>query len=262
MDRRLVGPVPYRGGDVDVELGLFSIKEADLVLPFLQLLESMSKAAGVTFVSAALPFAGPIAQGIGLLAGSDQNSILEVGLSTSYGQLTTGYFAVIRAPKSALAIGHLRVDEDKKLVDDLTGRPVADYPYVVFSIEGSTERDDWFEIPDISAAYNRLRNTVLHARGKQEIDDAFTDFSLTMRCSPDLLSADAKSLVQKVQDETYSVCVTRGAGAGRAGSELRELKELDLYNKMQPVSLCGCSVLATDSSSIPLQRAPRSLIAR
>src|ERR1700675_1776105 len=38
LDQRLVGPVPFRGGDVDVQIGLFSIKEADVTDAYLKVL--------------------------------------------------------------------------------------------------------------------------------------------------------------------------------------------------------------------------------
>ena len=55
-NQRLLGPIPYRGGDLSLEIGLCSIKEADLAGPFLDLLGSISKIAGVSFISASLPF--------------------------------------------------------------------------------------------------------------------------------------------------------------------------------------------------------------
>src|SRR6266700_6899944 len=47
MDQRLLGPIPYRGGDVNVQVGLFSIKESDVTEAYIKVLELMSKAAGV-----------------------------------------------------------------------------------------------------------------------------------------------------------------------------------------------------------------------
>ena len=43
----LVGPVPYRGGILSFQLGLFAIQSTDLLAPYLSLLDDMSKQAGV-----------------------------------------------------------------------------------------------------------------------------------------------------------------------------------------------------------------------
>ncbi|RZM18123.1 MAG: hypothetical protein EOO88_41565, partial [Pedobacter sp.] len=47
---RLMGPVPYVGGDIRVEIGLLSVASADLAAPYLQLLETLSDKAGVSYI--------------------------------------------------------------------------------------------------------------------------------------------------------------------------------------------------------------------
>ena len=135
MERPLLGPTPYRGGGLDLELGLFSVVSADLAGPFLNVLESMSKAAGVTFVSTALPFVGPLTEGIALLIGSSGESILEIGIAKQW-EPTTGYYAIIRVPRGTLQESAVRVGDDQRLVNE-HGDAIADYPYVVFSIEAT-----------------------------------------------------------------------------------------------------------------------------
>ena len=83
LDQRLLGPIPYRGGQLALEIGLFSIKSVDLAAPYLEVLETMSKQAGVAFINAALPFAEPLKTGINLLVGGGDNALLEIGLASS-----------------------------------------------------------------------------------------------------------------------------------------------------------------------------------
>jgi hypothetical protein len=193
----------------------------------------MSKAAGVTFLNVALPFAEPLKEGINLLAGADKDSILEIGLSKTYFELKTGYFAVTRAKKGTVDPSRLRVDNDQKLVEDQTGRPFSEYPYVVFSIESSRERENWFEIPEIATAHNQLRE-VARSGNADRVKESFTLFRLTTLSSPDLLLADARSLVQKVQDEIDAIyqpggVMTRGRRKPSIRKELRKLSKVDLY---------------------------------
>ena len=46
-DQRLLGPVPSMGGDLELKVGLFAVKSQDMLQPFLEILEDLSKAAGV-----------------------------------------------------------------------------------------------------------------------------------------------------------------------------------------------------------------------
>ena len=99
LDQRLLGPIPYRGGQLALEIGLFSIKSVDLAAPYLEVLEAMSKQAGVAFINAALPFAGPLKTGINLLVGGGDNSPLEIGLAASAWNPETGYFVGHASPQ-------------------------------------------------------------------------------------------------------------------------------------------------------------------
>ena len=110
LDQRLLGPIPYRGGQLTLEIGLFSIKAVDLAAPYLEVLETMSKQAGVAFINAALPFAEPLKTGINLLVGGGDSSPLEIGVAASAWTPETGYFVVMRAPKGSVPVKDLRVD--------------------------------------------------------------------------------------------------------------------------------------------------------
>ena len=102
-------PAPYVGGDLEIEVGLFSVPSSDLAAPYLSLLENLSTTAGVSFISAALPFAGPILQGVKLLTGGNK-VVLEIGLSITEPQPKQGYCVVMRAPKKAVQLSQLKLD--------------------------------------------------------------------------------------------------------------------------------------------------------
>src|ERR1039458_9076544 len=227
LNKRLLGPIPYRGGDVELEVGLFSIKEADLAGPFLSVLDSLSKTAGVSFISAALPFAGPLKDGINLLSGASSDSILEIGLSTVYSPAETGYFAIMRAQQNQVDPAQLRIDNNRQLVEDRTGKPISDYPYLVFRVEVSKQREDWFLIPDLAAAYKALRDEI-KGGVLNKINDAFAVFRRTALTCPDLLLADAKLLVAKIASDVKAAVGTTPTAAG-AGATIRDLADVPLY---------------------------------
>lgn len=214
MDRPLLGPVPYRGGGLNLELGLFSVVSQELSGPFLDVLEGMSRAAGVTFVSAARPFIEPLTKGISLLMGASGESTLEIGIARDW-EPTTGYYAIVRAPRGQIAPADIRVGGDLHLVDAM-GNVLRDYPYVVFSIDAARERPNWFEVPELKAAYADLNDQVRRGR-RTEAKQALAVFRRTTLTSPDLLFDDAQVIVDKVEREAGTVLgatlTTRGLQA-------------------------------------------------
>ena len=243
LNQRLVGPVPYVGGDLELEVGLFSIAASNLAAPYLDLLESLSKTAGVSFVSAALPFAEPILQGMKLLTGSTKDVALEIGFSTTLQEPRLGYLAVIRAPKTAISADGLSVDPgDFRL--RYKGAPLATYPYVVVEVSARPNRPDWHQIPELAEAYKRVQEEYRAGRdaGTQEALGLFRRIALT--CN-DLLDTDARTLVDKVNAQYEAMGPpapsTRGARtrSGRAGAAagpggaaekaMPDLSQIDLY---------------------------------
>jgi hypothetical protein len=227
VNQRLLGPIPYRGGDLELEIGLVSIKEADLAGPFLSVLDSLSKTAGVSFITAALPFAGPLKDGINLLSGASADSILEIGLSTAYSPAERGWFAVMRATQNHVPSNQFRIDNDRRLVDDKSRQIISDYPYLVFRVELSKQRDDFFLIPDVSMAYKKLRNEI-KSGDLNRVNDAFAVFRRTALSSPDLLLSDAQRLVAKV-DADVKLAVGPKTTSRGAAAVLADLKDVPLY---------------------------------
>lgn len=230
LNQRLLGPVPYVGGDLELEVGLFSVASANLAGPYLALLETLSKTAGVASVGAALPFAGAIVEGMKLLTGSDRDVALEIGLATMQPVPRLGYCAVVRAPKGTLDVGHLQIDDtDFRLLH--RGRAVDDYPYMVLEFTAGPQRSDWFTIPEISAAYKRVQEEFREGResGLEERLMMFRRIALT--CN-DLQDEDARRLIDKV---TAQYAATGAPAAARRGTRAAgappapELHDIDLY---------------------------------
>jgi hypothetical protein len=226
LNRRLLGPIPYRGADIKLEIGLFSIKEADLAAPFISLLTSMSSLGGVSFINTALPYIEPLEKGIELLTGSGDDTILEIGINTELNIIKTGYYVVIRAEKDSINVGDLKIDKNDFRLLDKNNVPIKDYPYMVFEISSIPNRDDWFNIPEISDSYNKLQEQV--RKGKTEdVSNALTVFKLVVLTSPDLLLRDGKIVYKKVEDEIKEIFATTPTSRTKS-YQLKDLKEFTL----------------------------------
>lgn len=229
FNKPLLGPIPFRGGNVEVEIGLFSIEAANLAKPFISLLSEMSTLAGVTFISAALPYAGAIEKGINLLAGATDESILEIGISTAYNKIETGYYAVIAAHRDKVNINDIRIAKDFAITD-AQGNSLSDYPYIVFEVFTSAKRDDWFDIPEISGAYKKLQEDVNKA-DYTAAKESLAAFKRAVYFSNDLIRRDSEEIFKQVNDEVTGFLGTTQTGTRslEKSTELKELKDFKIY---------------------------------
>jgi hypothetical protein len=223
LDKRALGPVPYRGGDVELEIGLFSVKSADLAQPFLTVLEDLATKAGVAFVDVAKPFVEPLTTGIGLLTGSADASVLEIGLAQTMNPVKTGYYVVMRAPRGVVDIASLMLAKDGKLLD-ASGKVIDDWPYMVLRITASETQPNWHLIPDVATAYDLLGDAV---RRQNQVDarEALSAFKVAVKWSPDLLDADADVIVAAATKKVAETLTARQLSTG-AEASLPPLREL------------------------------------
>ena len=226
LRRRLLGPTPYQGGDVEMELALFSIKSGEMTGPFLAVLEFLSESAGVSFLSVIVPYVAPLKEGVKLLAKMSGSSSLEIGLNATQPHLETGCYVILRAPRKEIKLEELQLRDDGHLLDP-SGNLIADYPYLVFTIEATQEKDDWFNIPELKQAYAVVQEAI-EADQIEDAQLALKMFRRTALFSPDLLRKDAERIVELVTKEMNEI-LQPTVTAGAAKSSLIQLSDLPLY---------------------------------
>lgn len=235
VDRtRLFGPAPYQGGDLEIEVGLFSTPATDLLAPFLSVVEDIAGLASAPFVQAAKPFVAPVKRGLGLLLGdTDGKSELEIGLTTLYAPPKAGWLAVARVPAGTGVLGY---DGGQRLLT-LDGTTVSE-PHLVLSIATTTEREDWFMVPSLLEAWNDLKREA-ERQNLAGAKEALAAFRSRATFCPDLVSADAQLLVAKAEAKlkvafptAATAALTAAGTAAGAGPSFPELAALDLYDRV------------------------------
>lgn len=220
----LLGPTPYRGNPLQLNLALVSVRSADFAGPFLDVLSGLASAAGVSFINVAQPFLKPLAAGIDLLTGTSGSAVREVQVVTNIDPLKTGVFVTVRASIEELKLGDIRVAPDYALTY-ANGKLLSNFPYVVCSIESSTGRDDWRGIPEIKGTYDHVVEAVKNDKPK-EYEECFTVFRRVTLLSDDLQFEHAKGLVADVRrrmDELMGAPLT-------AGGKQRAVPTLEAFN--------------------------------
>jgi hypothetical protein len=192
-DIPLLGPVPYLGGDIKVEAGVFSVLAQDLIAPFLRIVESISNTAGVNIVNQALPFVQPIENAVYQLIGASEGNKLEIGIKTPV--RSEGYLVVIA--DGAAVVSKLSLGGDGRLYN---GSSEVSAAYMVLSIKAIKNRDDYTKIPEVLKALQELLAGI-RVGSKEAINQFYGTFARTTRGSPDLLPADAEVIIQQVYEE-------------------------------------------------------------
>ena len=227
INKQMMGAIPWRGGPLELELGLFSVKGGNLLTPVLDFVTEISTVAGVSFVGKITPFAPLISKGMDILAGQTQDVALEVGVDTALQLSKPGTYAIIAVPKDgSISSGKLSLDQDRKLLHE--GQPLKQ-AYCVFSIKRADRKPDFGEIPELKESFEKLR-TAIRTGQSQPAKDAFASFRLIVMTSPDLIREDAKRLValaKEMMDDHFAegqVSVTEADIAGPS-----TLAEIPLY---------------------------------
>jgi len=228
INERLLGPLPYVGGDLDIEVGLFSIKSADLAAPFIGLLQQMSTLSGVAFINKALPFAEPLKNGINILTGGQDDTILEIGLSAQFPIVKTGYFVVVRVPKKDIDVKNIKIDKSDFRLIYSNGVPVSDFPYMVFEISVSDQRDAWFDIPDLLEPYKNLQKDIREG-DFESVQNSLIVFKKAALTCNDLLFKDAKRLYSEVENQVKEIMGTTTVSS-KDTATLIPLNEINLYH--------------------------------
>jgi hypothetical protein len=234
LDRVVVGrvplirPVPYRGGGVEAEIGVFAFPADYLMGPYLDLLGDVAAVAGAFLppvtALAATALAAPVRKGFDLLFGATTNACLEIGLVNAWTAPVTGYYAVVRGREPA---GGFRVRARRLVTAD--GAEVSN-PHLVLRLEAQRERHDWAQIPDVQAAYQIIADAVkdgdlVAARG------ALTAFRRIAVLSPDLLADDGLRLHGLVVEEVRLALPGTGTSGDAPRAALPELADIGLYDK-------------------------------
>jgi hypothetical protein len=197
-DILLLGPIPYHGGDINLEAGVFSVLSDNLLAPFLKIIEDVSKTAGVSIINQALPFIGPIEDAIYHLIGYSSNNKLEVGINMPLmdGQINEGYLVVVAASGGKGYLSQLRLQNDGRLFNRT--EEITNIPYMVLTIRAKERRGSYEDIPKIRESVTKLYNS-FETGDHDIIMRFFNDFRNVVNGSPELLPLDASMII----DETY-----------------------------------------------------------
>lgn len=225
----LIDSVPYRGGVLDTEIGLFAFPSSYLLGPYLDLLGNIATAA-----SAFLPPAGALAsaalipsarKGLDLLFGATAEAKLEIGLVHAWQPPATGYYAVVATPEPP---DGFRLQQGRSLLNP-DGSDVR-AAYLILRLDAQPHRYNWASIPDIHASYE----AVAAAARRSDLTaakEALASFRRITLFSPDLLAADAERLHSLVDNQVKRAFPNTTTSSRPPSITFPALADIPLYER-------------------------------
>lgn len=204
LDQTLLGPVLYRGGDLELMLGLYAAPADDWAQRFISLAEGVSQLTLNATLSTAISMASTIKTSIENSMASDGLE-LKLGLDKELKEnvwLAPGYLVMIAAPDVTIDEGSLRVDDGELKRSD--GSIYTDHDYIVLAIEVTDRRSDWQSL-GYGRLWQNLLETAADAEDIQQVKDAYTTFAGAIMASSDLSWGDRSGIVSVAQKRVKAI---------------------------------------------------------
>lgn len=199
FNQPVLGPVPYRGGSIDAEIGLFAVKSTDLTEPYLQLLGEVGNQAGVSILSNMLSFSGLIKKGIGILTDTTEDARSEAAYDTVWENPKTGYYVVIS--NNEVAMTDLRIVSSGTPGDvvlaNREGEEVQGYSYTIVSVTAVKKHPYWKLMKEINDAHREAFD-LLYDGNESAAREALSNFRRVVLKSRDLISYHKQELIKQV----------------------------------------------------------------
>jgi len=209
FNSRLMGPRPYRGGDVSLLAGLYSVPREDAAAALVSTIGALAALAGPGAV--AVPaIADLVKTGVDNILGL-KSTKLQLGISETFvggNPIRTGFHVGVGAPTNDVPRDRLWI-RDGRLV---TGpNPIASTPYVghdyfVIHIEAPDRRADWPGLPglvDFEPQFNRVLADKQRddAARRAELGPIWGAFREALSTSPYLTRYDAGQIANDVESD-------------------------------------------------------------
>lgn len=210
LNYRLIGPTPYKGGDISILVGLYSVPGQDAAEALISTIGTLASFGGPQ-LGQAVQIAGLVKDGVDKILGLG-NTKLQLGVRDSFfpngNPLRSGYHVGIAAPTAQIDVSALWIKDGRlvKGTDPIASRPYEEHDYMVLSIERSDRRDDWPLLPGINEFNDKfgaiMADSVLDANGKGRLlNDLWPAFAQALKDSRFLIRPDRERIAGDVQQD-------------------------------------------------------------
>jgi hypothetical protein len=256
LNVRLIGPVPYKGGELTLLAGLYSIPRGDAAAALLSTLSALSEFVGPEVVTAA-KIAGVVKAGVDSILNLG-NSQLRLGVSDTFGgggnDLRSGFHVGIGASQPRVPVDRLWFKDGYLLEGSsaVLAQPYLGTDYFVFQLERLERRVDWPGLPGLAEFEQRfgdiLKGVGDVAAKRAELSAIWPRFAEALVTSPHLTRFDAGQIANEVKTDlrgrvdaldSGGLFETRGWGTDRKATYQPADMDFGLVPALQTTSAEG-----------------------
>jgi hypothetical protein len=210
FNTRLAGPRPYRGGDVTLLAGLYSVPREDAATALVTTIGAIAGLAGPG--AAAIPqVAEVLKKGVDSVLGLGDTK-LRLGVSDTFvatdGRVRTGYHVGIGAPRNEVPTAELFVNNGR-LVRGPSATAGTEYrglDYFLIRIEAPDRRVDWPGLPGLGQFEERFSRVLADSQLSEAdrtsaLGEIWREFTETLATSPYLTRYDAGQIANDVLND-------------------------------------------------------------
>jgi hypothetical protein len=262
LNFRLAGPTPFRGGDMSIVAGLYSVPGDDAAKA---LVETVSALAGLAMIPASQ--VAPVAQVI--KTGIDGvfrlgTTKLRLGVNDTFiasNPLRSGFHVGIAAPETEIDLDRLWLRDGRLITgkDPIAGTAFTGHDYMVIQLERSERLSNWPALPGMSELQQRfnsvLADELLSADDKRNrLGVLWPAFRETLVNSPYLTFSDALRIQNDVKNDlkarldaqqTGNPFETKAWGSDStvvrspAAIDFAEVSEIEINGPLNPFTVQG-----------------------
>ena len=215
FNERLLGPTPYLGGGLEMDVGLVKARLADeeLSQPFFKLLSAVSSLTGVSLPSRSNEYSVALKQGIENALGVRDN-ILQVSYSTFLESPRPGIYILYKRHGDGVAPTQADFDQvldswldptDKnppRVVQASPEGPLGEASLLVLTVKLSKRRDDWQSLPGIRGPLVALeqKRASWGKKPGEVAKAAHENFKKAVAASPHLIPSQRAEILKAVKD--------------------------------------------------------------
>jgi hypothetical protein len=203
LNQRLAGPTPYRGDDVDLVVGLYSVPGNDVARALIDTMGELTKLGGIA-LGEAPKIVDVVKAGVERTLGLKETK-LQVGVQDSFaaGQpLLTGVFVGLSASEADVRFDQLWFAGGRLRSGAADGPPFDECDYMVVSLELLETRDDWPQLPglpDFQAKFDAVINDPTPVADKKaKLNSVWPSFTNLLENSPYLTRPDRARIASDV----------------------------------------------------------------
>jgi hypothetical protein len=204
LNHRLAGPIPYRGEELSLLAGLYSVPREDSAAALVGTVGALAGLVGAG-VAPGIEVANVIIAGVDSILGLGDTE-LRLGVSDSFsaGNLQSGFLVAMGPPAAQVDFSQLWLDAGSLKVGATAGlaEPYQQRDYFVINIERLQRRADWPGLPGLGgyeAAFTKILVSGNHNDALlSELKRAWPQFREALISSPHLTRHDAEEIAKDV----------------------------------------------------------------